>query len=277
MSDDLLAAALEFASHGLPVFPCVPKGKAPAIARGFHSATTNPATIRRHWTDPDRNIGIPTGASAHFWILDIDGDEGEASLRELQARHGAIPKTRSVVTSRGRHAYFAYPGSIPSTASLIGPGVDTRGDGGYAIAPPSVHPTGHVYAFIGDPWEPLALAPQWLLDAARTKPEKPITERAVAMIRGQHRPGAYGRAAMQAEVAALTATPRGTRNHALNRAAFNLFQLVAGGELDETEVIAALERACLANGLGADDGWRSVRATIRSGRGAGLQHPRGAP
>ena len=47
----------------------------PAIARGFHSATCNPATIRRYWTDPDRNIGIPTGASSHIWVLDVDGEQ----------------------------------------------------------------------------------------------------------------------------------------------------------------------------------------------------------
>ena len=50
---DLLAAALDYAARGLPVFPCVPRGKTPAVARGFHSATTNPATIRRFWTDPE--------------------------------------------------------------------------------------------------------------------------------------------------------------------------------------------------------------------------------
>ena len=67
--------------------------------------------------------------------------------------------------------------------------------------------------------------------------------------------------------------------HALNRAAFSLFQLVAGGELAEAEVIAALQQACVTNGLVADDGWQSVHATIRSGRSAGMQHPRsrGAP
>ena len=106
---DLLAAALDYAARGLPVFPCMPRGKTPAVARGFHAATTNPATIRRYWTDPDRNIGIPTGASSGFWVLDIDGAEGEASLRALETKHGAIPKTRTVITSRGRHVWFAYP------------------------------------------------------------------------------------------------------------------------------------------------------------------------
>ena len=77
---DLLAAALDYAARGLPVFPCLPRGKTPAVARGFLSATTNPATIRRFWTNPECNIAIPTGARSGFWVLDIDGVEGEASL-----------------------------------------------------------------------------------------------------------------------------------------------------------------------------------------------------
>ena len=117
---DLLAVALDYAARGLPVFPCTPRGKTPAVGRGFHAATTNPATIRRYWTDPDRNIAIPTGMPSGVWVLDIDGPEGEASLRALETKHGAIPKTRTVVTSRGKHAWFAYPGAIPTTVGRIG-------------------------------------------------------------------------------------------------------------------------------------------------------------
>ena len=69
-------------------------------------------------------------------------------------------------------------------------------------------------------------------------------------------------------------TPPGSRNHALNRAAFSLFQLVAGGELDRDEVIEHLIDACHRNGLVKDDGLPSVVATIHSGARAGMQHPR---
>ena len=172
---DLLAVALDYAARGLPVFPCTPRGKTPAVGRGYHAATTNPATIRRYWTDPDRNIAIPTGMPSGVWVLDIDGPEGEASLRALETKHGAIPKTRTVVTSRGKHAWFAYPGAVPTTVGRIGPGIDTRGDDGYVVVPPSIHQTGHRYAFLGDPWAPIEPAPAWLIIAARTKPVKLIT------------------------------------------------------------------------------------------------------
>ena len=135
---DLLTAALEYAAKRLPVFPCVPNGKLPAIARGFYAATTNPETIKRYWRAPDRNIGIPTGSVSGFWVLDVDGDNGEANLFALEAKHGRLPPTREVITGGGgRHLWFKYTGPIQSTTSRIAPGVDTRGDGGYVIVPPS--------------------------------------------------------------------------------------------------------------------------------------------
>jgi hypothetical protein len=89
-------------------------------------------------------------------------------------------------------------------------------------------------------------------------------------------PGAYGRAALEYEITALAGTLPGARNHALNRAAFSLFQLVAGGELNEAEVLNRLIEASFKNGLMSDpgDGPSSVNRTIASGRRAGLLHPR---
>ena len=69
---------------------------------------------------------------------------------------------------------------VPTTVGRIGPGIDTRGDDGYVVVPPSIHQTGHRYAFLGDPWAPIEPAPAWLIIAARTKPVKLITERALA-------------------------------------------------------------------------------------------------
>jgi hypothetical protein len=270
----LLAAALNYAGKHLPVFPCQPRGKTPAVAGGFHAATTNPETIKRYWRIADRNIGISTGSVSGVWILDVDGEDGEAALRGLQARLGALPRTREVITGGGRHLWFRYTGPIPSTADTrIGAGIHTRGDGGYVIAPPSVHANGALYVW-SDSTDQLARAPDWLVKLARTKPPS-ISERAIAHIaRPSCQPDAYGRAALVREIETLAATAPGGRNHALNRCAFVLAQLVAGGELDRKLVVDHLVDASRRNGLANDDGWKSVRATIASGMGAGYRHPR---
>src|SRR5262245_22283732 len=84
--------------------------------------------------------------------------------------------------------------------------------------------------------------------------------------------------ALKDESAALARMPPNSgRNNALNTAAFNLFQLVAGGGLDETEVRKRLFAAAEACGLWNDDGEDAVRATIDSGARAGRKQPRQAP
>jgi Bifunctional DNA primase/polymerase, N-terminal len=276
----LQASALALASRGVPVFPCAPRDKVPAIRGGFYSATTNPETIKRLWRIPDRNIAIPTGSSSGFWVLDIDGAEGEANLDDLQHKYGSLPPTREAITGGGgRHLLFKYTGPIQTTVGRIAPGIDTRGDGGYIVAPPSIHPNGRAYAWRS--YDQLAIAPDWLVRLARTKPST-ISERALAAVRSSPpngQPDAYGRVALEREIANLAAMLPGSRNSALNLAAFRLFQLVAGGELDQRLVEDRLIEACQANGLIKDDGLRSVLGTIASAR-AGLQHPRsrrGAP
>ena len=158
-------AALDLAARGFPVFPCLPQAKEPAVRRGFHAATTNPQTIRRLWLVADRNIGIATGMASGVWITDVDDEDGEANLRRLEAEHGALPQTWESLTARGRHMYFKYPQQpVRNTAGKIAPGIDTRGDGGYALVPPSMHPTGRRYCWSVDSANQFADAPQWLLD-----------------------------------------------------------------------------------------------------------------
>src|SRR5262249_11953517 len=71
----------------------------------------------------------------------------------------------------GRHLWFRLPADcdpVPCSAGKLGEGIDTRGDGGYIVAPPSVHASGPAYQFEpgSDPAniEP-AVAPDWLLQA----------------------------------------------------------------------------------------------------------------
>jgi hypothetical protein len=269
-----LNTAIDYAARGYAVFPCWPQSKAPACRRGFHDATTNPATIRRWWLATDYNIGIATGIASGVWVLDIDGDAGATAMAALEARHGPLPATLISTTSNGCHLWFRYTSPVPCSADQIAHGLDVRGDGGYVLAPPSVHPDGPTYRWTNN--RPLAVASEWLVRLTRRPPPKPITSKIPPSPARPSRTDAYARAALEDEIAALASTPPGGRNHALNRAAFCLYQLVAAGLLDAAVVRNRLREAATLNGLMSDpqDGPRSVERTIASGAHAGLQHPR---
>ena len=171
----LRTAALAYAAYGLPVFPVAARTKAPATKRGFYDASLNPAAIERWWRAQDYNVGISTGAPSGVWVLDIDGDEGRASLAALQEKHGALPATVTSVTARGRHLWFRYDGPVPCSTARVAAGIDVKADGGYAIAPPSVHPTGHVYGWAPNSADVPASAPEWLVRLARARPQVAFT------------------------------------------------------------------------------------------------------
>src|SRR5437870_12189799 len=129
----MLATALALSRRGMAVFPCLPRRKEPATPRGFHDASRDPAKVEQWWrTDPNYNVAIATGAPSGVFVLDIDGDDGEAELRKLEAAYGALPSTVEVITARGRHLYFKMPAHpVPCSVGKIAPGIDVRGDGGY--------------------------------------------------------------------------------------------------------------------------------------------------
>jgi hypothetical protein len=147
---DLLAAALAYAEAGLPVLPLA--GKVPRTSNGLTGASTDAELVREWWTRwPGANVGIRTGPDSNLLVLDVDMPKGPASLKKLTDEHGALPETPQVVTGTGgRHHWFAYPeNGARNSAGKLGDGLDTRGEGGYVVAPPSVHPeTGKPYLWV---------------------------------------------------------------------------------------------------------------------------------
>lgn len=107
------------------------------------------------------NIGIVTGAVSGLVVLDEDGPDAQESLRGR-----VLPPTPTARTGKGYHRYFRHPGRPVPNAVRILPGLDVRGDGGYVMAPPSVHPSGRRYEWVDglSPWDvPPAPLPEWLL------------------------------------------------------------------------------------------------------------------
>ena len=156
------------------------------------------------------------------------------------------------------------------------PGVDLRGDGGYVVAPPSMHENGKEYEWeIGLDDFPLAEMPEWLKDRLAHKAAEAKADVAVPSGPGASSP--YGLAALSEECEALGHLTKGTRNDALNIAACKVGQLIGSGEVNEHEARTQLIAACQQNGLIEDDGLGSVVATIGSGFNKGKQKPKPPP
>lgn len=140
-------------------------GKKPRITEWQKRATTNEASLREWWRKwPDANICIVTGAASGFIVLDIDPKHGgDASLTELLEEYGELPPTlRAATGGGGQHLLFEHPGvAIRNSISFLGEGLDIRGDGGYIVAPPSLHESGRIYEWL-NVTKPAPL-PEWLL------------------------------------------------------------------------------------------------------------------
>ena len=160
--------------HSLAIFPL--KGKIPLTAHGCKEATRDRAQVESWWSQyPSANIGIATGEINGLLVIDVDikhdqGKYGDESLKDLESELGELPETWTAITgSGGLHYYFRYPEGheVKNSASKLGQDIDIRGQGGYVVAPPSVHPeTGQRYEWesSSDPTEiELAELPEkWL-------------------------------------------------------------------------------------------------------------------
>jgi hypothetical protein len=281
-------AALSYAAKGWPVLPChgidngrctchafdcSSPGKHPRVAGGLHSASTDAGQIERWWErSPGSNIGIRTGAASGLVVLDVDpAHGGSRSIKSLIDRYGdlaAVPRVRT--GSGGWHLFFAHPRvPIRNSAGRLGPGLDVRGDGGYVIAPPSVHATGGRYR-----WEVDAAAlpqtPDWVVELL-TPPTHVANARPFAPGHPVHDSSNWARAALDAEIRSIRAALQGSRNMTLNRSAFCLGQIVGAGLLEQHSV----ERLLIDSGIGVGIGESEATVTVRSGLRAGLDHPRG--
>jgi hypothetical protein len=158
------------------VFPCKGRGKTPLTANGFKAATTDEGTIRAWWVRwPGANIGMPTGAASGIFVVDIDPRHGGLdAFSGLEEFHGEAPRTPRVSTqSGGIHIYLRHRGGCRNSAGTLATGVDTRGEGGYVILPPSVGESGSYEWEDGSGLDELdpADAPDWLIPGALPTPK----------------------------------------------------------------------------------------------------------
>jgi Bifunctional DNA primase/polymerase, N-terminal len=296
---DCARAAQLYAACGYPMVPmhaicpgggctcpagsgCSDPGKHPRLAGWTRLASTDPAVVRGWWRRwPDANLALATGR--RFDALDLDGAEGVEALRAVLQRDpldhpGPLARTGG----GGWHLLYA-PTGLGNRVRLL-EGVDWRGRGGLIVASPSRHASGGRYRWLRALTTEFPEVPEGLRrllappPAARTTlPPAPYPADGDGSQAGR-----YAQAALKREAARVRAAPPGTCNDTLNRAAFNLGQLVAAGALDPEQVRAVLLAAALAApATGHADRQRKAKATIASGLRGGAAKPRrrrdGAP
>ena len=262
-------------------------------------ATTDPGRIRRAWAQAAYNVGVATGPSGLI-VIDLDTPkpgkdrpprwagpgitDGADVLAALCEEHGEpfLSETFMVRTRRGGlHLYFTAPPGVrlgnTSGGSARGLGwlIDTRGRGGYVVAPGSFvdlpDGTGR-YEVVYD--RPPAALPDWLAALLSTaSPEPPRVECPRPPSTVTDLPS-YADAALGGEVKRVLTSPDHGHNWALNKAAFNLGRRIAAGVLDRDLAETALQAAGeVAHTIETPD---RITAVIRAGIDAGIRKAAGA-
>ncbi|WP_431897317.1 bifunctional DNA primase/polymerase [Nonomuraea sp. bgisy101] len=293
MTSSPLRYALAAAARGWHVFPLVPGDKVPLKDWAWKERnTTDPDAIRDVWARQPYNVGIATGPS-RLVVIDLDTpkegkthpaewdlpgiNDGADVFATLCERAGQpLPlETFTVRTRRGgTHLYYTAPdgitlGNTQGARGGLGWLIDTRATGGYVVGPGSFvdldDGTGTYEVMHAAPAAPL---PGWLADLLRPAPlppQKPVTITMTADRRGN-----YLRTAVEREVERVTGSPPNGHNNALYCASVALGQLVAGGELPETDVTGWLTDAAASVG----QPYGEAQRTIASGLRAGARRPR---
>lgn len=291
MTSPTLDAAVRYARLGIAVFPLRPRLKTPyGRTTGLKMASPDPDLAQSRWAGmvclplkpieelrkknpktsdadllrpvkagPFANVAIATGAPAGFWVLDLDGPDAAAWLAAKEAEHGPLPATVEQQTARGRHLCFRWTAAcegdreLRNRSGLDGAPVDVRGQDGYILAPPSVHPgdtekgvpPGWVYRW-RDGHAPgeiaFADAPAWLMELVLPPKAAPIAA-PKPRVRETNRASAYGEAALDRACATISGARVGARDSTLYRTACQIGCLVGGGEIDEAYARDALTSA----------------------------------
>lgn len=251
-------AAIRIAAAGWPVIPvwglrgnqcacgnpgCSSRGKHPVgalVHRGATDASGDVEVVKGWWARGQWNIAIATGSRTRTVVIDIDGQEGETTLAALQSQHGPLPETLTARTGGGgRHLIFHDDWApLPNSSRRLGPGIDTRGEGGYILVCPSLHVSGRRYKWINPRCRPASL-PAWVRELLSTPPAKVAAAAPPRQLNDSH--AALVRRA-RIYVAAVEGAGKGRRNNSVFNLAGHLRRFVGegGDALAETEILELL-------------------------------------
>lgn len=158
-----LDAATQYLAAGLSVIPLEVKGKRPA----FNLLPRCSITGKPKWEEYQKrlpteeelatwfgreghNVGVVCGSvSQGLVVVDFDLVQSFDEWCAQDLERWLMP---TVETAHGRHVYVRVVDKIIGNHRNQSRKIDLRGEGGYVVAPPSVHPEGHVYRWVMGQW-----------------------------------------------------------------------------------------------------------------------------
>jgi hypothetical protein len=147
--DEDLHTVLDYARFyralGFSLIPLKPRGKTPVVPwKQFQNRRMTEREAIKFFGNGRCNIGIVTGEISGICALDFDSEEAYH-----QAEKEGLPDTPTIETAKGFHLYCEFiPGIRNVQLNGALPGIDIRGEGGYVVAPPSIHPKGDQYKWV---------------------------------------------------------------------------------------------------------------------------------
>lgn len=269
---NLTLIATRYAERGWSVFPLASREKTPITPHGFKDATTDATMIKRWWNSKAHNVGIATGAVSGFFVIDVDGDEGMTEWRALSADHEPINTLTAITGGGGLHLLFTWVEQWPINNSPISKNIHVRGNGGYIVAPPSIHPNGTEYRW-QDESVAIADAPLWLFELLigdkrkrSSLPPSVIDAQTSVSSSNNHSTNLsrYVEAALRSAADRVRSAVEGARNDTLNGEAFAVGAFVRDGHIDRATVEYALRSAAQGNGLSDNEIDKTLRSALDS-------------
>jgi hypothetical protein len=272
MKNEIFDAAIVALDSGWSVMP-VSREKKPIVKwKAFQTERPNSDLLAEWFADyPGRNLGLITGAISGRFVVESDTEE---ALEYLISR--GIPECPIAQSSQPfkRHFHFAHPEfDVQNSASAIFPGVDVRGDGGYAVLPPSVHKTGVRYEWIVSPSSvALPQAPDWILEAVRKPVFMPqeAPPPSLQMISGA---SSYATKAFENELENVRGAVDGAKHAQLFKSVASVAEFIPLGFFGEAEVEALFYEAISGRAQDKKGALKTIQDAIKKG----VQNPRRLP
>lgn len=245
-TDNFLDVAMFYAQNNIKTFPVKKQGKSPLCSKGFKSATMDKVVLQEwHNKFPNCNVGIPTGQINNIFVVDVDGEKGIESLNRLELIYGKLDAP-TVITGKGKHLYFKMPVNteIKSSVSKIANHIDIRANGGYVVAPPSIHENGHRYTWENFvPNQGFPEAPSWLISLITNAEKQTFPVSGV--------------------LEEIASAPEGERNDTLYRRAISLINRTKKEYLNMNEVKQNIINAALQSGLSKEEATKTFDNALK--------------